>query len=230
MGTKLDGGFASRMVAPARNLHRIPEWLGLTEAALTEPLACVCNSLCDPSVVDPGDKVLVVGPGAIGILAAQVAQAAGGTVLLVGIARDGSRLELARDLGFETAFTTDEARLRDFGAGQGAHVVIECSGSAAGMRLALDQTRRMGSYVQIGHAGKSVEVPFDLISYRELRVRGGQGAPPRAWARALALIESRLVRLAPLITESARLDDWQRVFESLREGRGLKYVFDPRLG
>jgi L-iditol 2-dehydrogenase len=230
MGTKLDGGFAAKMVAPARNLHRIPEWLGQHAAALHEPLACVCNSLCDPAVIDARDEVLVIGPGAIGILAAQVARASGGEVLLVGTERDESRLEIARGLGFETALADDTARLDRLGGGLGAHVTVECSGSAPGMRMALERVRRMGRYVQIGHAGKDVTVPMDLISHKELLVRGGQGACPRAWTRALALVDSRRVQLDSLITEVVRLDDWERVFADLRAARGLKYVFDPHLG
>ncbi len=229
MGTKVDGGFAAMMIAPARNLHRIPDWLDLTAAALVEPLACVCNSMCDPNVIEPGDEVLVVGPGAVGILAAQVARAAGGRVLLVGTDKDGPRLEIARGFGFDTAVAGDTKRLDRLGGGLGASVVIECSGTAAGMTMGLERSRRMGRYVQIGHAGRSVSVPLDLLSYRELVARGGQGAPPVAWSRALGLVESRLVELAPLVTEVARLDDWERVFADLRAARGLKYVFDPSL-
>jgi L-iditol 2-dehydrogenase len=229
MGTKLDGGFAAKMVAPVRNLHRIPEWLDQHAAALVEPLACVCNSLCDPPIVDAGDEVLVIGPGAIGILTAQVAQASGGQVLLVGTARDAARLEVAHSLGFETALVDDTHRLDRLGAGLGAHVTIECSGSAAGMAMALERARRIGRYVQIGHSGRTVEVPLDLISYKELSVRGGQGACPRAWTRALALVDARRVQLEQLVTEVVGLDSWERVFEDLRAVRGLKFVFDPRI-
>ena len=78
IGTHVDGGFAPRLVLPAANLHRVPEWLEDAAATLCEPLACVCNALLDPAVVGAGDEVLVIGPGAIGLLAAQVARACGG--------------------------------------------------------------------------------------------------------------------------------------------------------
>ena len=69
-----------------------PDWLPDHAAALTEPLACVCNALFDPPVVAPGDEVLVLGPGAIGLLAAQAVRAAGGRVTVVGTERDTARL------------------------------------------------------------------------------------------------------------------------------------------
>ncbi|HEX5781623.1 MAG TPA: alcohol dehydrogenase catalytic domain-containing protein, partial [Solirubrobacteraceae bacterium] len=95
IGTHVDGGFAPRVVLPARNLHRVPEGLADEAAALSEPLACVCNSLLDPPAVRPGDDVLVIGPGAIGLIAAQVARACGGRVTVRGTERDGPRLALA---------------------------------------------------------------------------------------------------------------------------------------
>ena len=128
IGTHVDGAFAPRVRVPARNLHRVPDGLSDRAAAICEPLACVCNSLSDPASVDAGDEVLVIGPGAIGLLAAQVARANGGRVHVRGTAHDEARLELARSLGFETS-TAD----RPF-AGEAPDVVVECSGAAPGDR------------------------------------------------------------------------------------------------
>ena len=62
IGSYVDGAFAPSVVVPARNLHRAPTKLSSAAAALTEPLACVCQSLLDPEVVADGDRVLVIGP------------------------------------------------------------------------------------------------------------------------------------------------------------------------
>src|SRR4029450_3529307 len=88
---------------PARNLHRIPDGVDDHAAALCEPLACVCQCLCDPPTVSAGDEVLVTGPGPVGLLAAQVARALGGGVLVSGLARDEVRLVAARGPGVEAA-------------------------------------------------------------------------------------------------------------------------------
>ena len=135
--------FAPRLVVPAANLHRLPEWLDGQAAALCEPLACVCHSLLEPQpAVRAGDDVLVTGPGPVGLLAAQVARAAGGKVHVRGTPRDDRRLAAARELGFETS-TTEHATVE-------ADVVIECSGSEAGMASGLAAARRGSRYVQIG--------------------------------------------------------------------------------
>jgi L-iditol 2-dehydrogenase len=215
IGTHVDGGFAPRLVLPAANLHRVPDALGDAAAALSEPLACVCNSLLDPSAVQPGDDVLVIGPGAIGLLAAQVARACGGTVTVRGTERDGARLALARELGFATSGSVS------------ADVVVECSGSGAGIADGLRAARRRGRLVQMGLRGADVTVPFDLICFHELTVTAGFASNPASWRRAMALLAAGTVDLAPLVTEVVPLADWRRAFEASRAGAGVKYVLAP---
>lgn len=219
IGSYVDGGFAPRLLVPARNLHRIPEWLDGLAAAMAEPLACCCQSL-PAGVVAAGASVLVVGPGPIGLLAAQVARAEGGEVHVRGTPRDAARLELARTLGFAVSTTEDEA------AGE-FDVVVECSGHEAGMAFALASARRGGRYVQIGLAGKDVTIPFDLVCFRELTVTSGNASTPASWDRALGLIEERRVELEPLLSEAVPLAEWERAFAATRSGEGVKFVLVP---
>jgi L-iditol 2-dehydrogenase len=221
IGTHVDGGFAPRLVLPARNLHRVPDGLPDAAAALSEPLACVCNSLLDPSAIQPGDDVLVIGPGAIGLIAAQVARACGGRVTVRGAERDGARLALAGVLGFETSVAgRDEAPAAD--------VVVECSGAGPGIADGLRAARRRGRLVQIGLRGADVTIPYDLICFHELTVTSGFASNPGSWRRAMGLLEAGAVELAPLVTEVVPLADWRRAFDASRAGDGVKYVIDPR--
>ena len=222
IGSFVDGGFAPRVIVPATSLHRIPDWLDEHAAVLLEPLACVCHCLLDPQKVALGDRVLVTGPGPVGLLAAQVARALGGSVLLVGLPTDEPRLDVARALGFETA---DDGRA----PAASFDVVVECSGSAGGAATCLEAARRRGRYVQIGVFGKPVTLPFDRVFEKELVVTSGFASTPSSWRRALELVESRRLELGPLVSEVAPLTAWERVFADLRAGRGVKVVFDPRL-
>jgi L-iditol 2-dehydrogenase len=181
----------------------------------------VCHCLLDPAVVSAGDEVLVVGPGPIGLLAAQVARASGGAVHLRGIARDATRLAAAQELGIETS--VDGSALEP-----AFDVVVECSGNALGMTACLEHARRGGRYVQIGLAGRPAEVPFDEVCFRELTVTGGNASTPTSWRRALRLVESRAVDLQALVTEVVPLVEWERAFEATRSGHGVKFVLDPR--
>jgi L-iditol 2-dehydrogenase len=226
IGSFVDGAFAPRLVVPAQNLHRIPDWLGEHAAALSEPLACVCHCLLDPARVTEGDDVLVTGPGPVGLLAAQVARAHGGRVLVAGLASDAIRLEAARTLGFEAAAVEEPASFDRYRQRLGADVVVECSGAAGGASLCLEHVRRGGKYVQIGVFGKPVIVPLDRVFETECTVTSGFASTPRSWRRALGLVERRAVVLEPLVSEVAPLSDWQRVFAALRSGQGVKVVFD----
>jgi L-iditol 2-dehydrogenase len=219
IGTHVDGGFAPRLVIPERNLHRVPEKMPAAAAALTEPLACVCNSLLDPPRVRRTDEVLVIGPGAIGLIAAQVAATSAPTVTVRGTERDGARLALAEELGFETSVA---------GPPPEADVVIECSGAAAGITDALRAARPRGRIVQMGLRGADVTIPYDLICFHELTVTAGFASNPVSWRRATILLRAGSVRLRPLVTEVVPLCDWRRAFEASRAGQGVKFVLDPR--
>ncbi len=227
IGSFVDGAFAPRLVVPAKNLHRAPAHLDENAASLAEPLACVCQCLLDPARVMPGDEVLVTGPGPVGLLAAQVARALGGEVLVVGLPTDAARLEAATALGFSTGTADDPATFERYLPRLGADVVIECSGAEGGATLCLEQVRRGGSYVQIGVFGRSVTVPLDRIFETETILTSGFASTPRSWRRALDLIERRRVELAPLVTDVSPLARWEQVFADLRAGRGIKVVFDP---
>jgi len=221
VGTHVDGAFAPRVRMPVRNLHRVPDSLSDRAAAICEPLACVCNSLSDPASIDAGDEVLVLGPGAIGLLAAQVARASGGHVHVRGTPADEARLELARTLGFETSTVAEPF------AGEAPDVVVECSGAGAAISAALETVTRAGTIVQMGLRGAPVTVPFDEICFKELRVRSGFAANPVAWQRAMRLLAAGAVELEPLITEAVELADFERAFARSRAAEGVKFVLVP---
>ncbi len=224
IGSKVDGGFTRWMRIPVRNLHVLPDGVGVYAGALVEPLACVANCMFDPPVINAGDRVLVIGPGTMGILTAQAARAAGGQVVVAGLAKDRSRLDLAESLDLETLCLGDgesESGLRP-------DVVFECSGSAAGASFGLDRVTRGGRYVQVGIFGRPVEAPLDQVLYKELVLTSGNASTPTSWRRAIALLERGSVELDPLVSEVVPLSEWERAFAATREGRGMKVVIDPR--
>ena len=222
IGSHVDGGFARWLVIPARNLHPLPDSVGWYAGPLAEPLACVANCLFDPSVVDAGDSVLVVGPGTMGVLTAQAARAAGGAVTLVGLPRDEERLTVAQGLGLDTV-VLDGSRVD----GQ-FDVVCECSGSEGGARLALGSVRKGGRYVHVGIFGKPVTLDLDRILLAEITYSSGFASTPRSWGRAMALLSAGLVELDPLVSAVVPLSAWETAFAATRNAEGLKYVIDPR--
>jgi L-iditol 2-dehydrogenase len=220
MGSFVDGGFATYVAIAEELLHLIPDWITDHEAALTEPLACVCHVLLDPPLINVADSVLITGPGPIGLLAAQVARAMGGIVTICGLEKDQKRLAVAEQLGFNTTHSPEP---------ESFDVVIECSGSEGGINTGLNSARRGARYIAVGIVGHEVSISADAILYKELLVSSGFASTPKSWNRALRLLENSQVSLSPLISRVEPLKNWPSVYKDLLSAEVLKIVFDPRI-
>jgi len=221
IGSAVDGGFARWLTVPVRNLHVLPETVGPQAGALTEPLACVCQCLFDPDAIEQGDRVLVIGPGTMGILTAQAARSAGGDVVLVGLEQDHLRLAVAESLGIAAIVVGELAPHDTF------DVVCECSGAEAAVSLGLDRISRHGHYVQVGIFGRPVMVPLDQVLYKEVTVTSGNASTPTSWRRAMKLLEEGAVDLDALVSDVVPLHEWKRAFAVTRRGHGVKVVLGP---
>ena len=231
IGSGVNGGFARYVVVPERNVHRLPDGLSFTEAALTEPLACVVHGALELPKVTAGDVAVVAGPGAIGLLTLQVARAAGAAVVVLGTSADRRRLDLARELGAVAAIdieTEDPAPIiQELTGGWGADIVYECSGAGPAALSLLTHARRGGQYAQIGLFGRPVAWDLDQVCMKELRVTGSNASVPSAWRTALRLLGEGSVRTAPLISDVYSLARWEDAFDRFERREGVKLVLDP---
>ncbi len=219
LGSFRNGGFAEEVLMPTMNLHELPHLPGELDGVLSEPLACITQCLLDPPVVQPGDQVLVTGPGTMGQIAAQVARASGGIVTLAGLPSDVDRLSVAQELGFST--TTGEPAPDVF------DVVIECSGSAAAAAMGLRSVRRGGRVVQVGIFGNEVSVPLDLVIYKEVVLTSGFASTPTSWRSAIRLLEGGELSLTRLVTREVPLENFTEALAATARGDGLKTVVRP---
>jgi L-iditol 2-dehydrogenase len=226
-----NGCFTRYVVVPAERVHRLPAGVDVRSAALCEPLAVVVRGALELTDIHPGDLVVVAGPGPIGLLAVQVARAAGARVVASGASGDQDRLAMALKLGAERAVNvlTDDlaTAVHDMGYEDGADVYLECSGAPASVRAGLNITRRRGQYTQIGLPSKPFELDFALIAYKELIVHGELGQKWSAWRRALRLLESGQVVTKPLISDVFPLSEWERAFQRFESRQGLKVLLTP---
>ncbi|HEY5465935.1 MAG TPA: zinc-binding dehydrogenase, partial [Clostridia bacterium] len=218
-------------VVPAARVLRIPEGVSNTAAAMAEPLACVVHAIDDCSRIRPGDRVLVSGPGSIGLMALQVARAAGAEVLVSGTAVDAERLDMALALGAARVVCVPgedlAAAVRDFTGGTGVDAVLECSGAARAIDAALPLVKKRGYFTQIGLPGKKIEFDIEKVCYRELKFSGSLGSRRDSWIRALALTASGAVRLEPLVTSRRPITEWQAAFEDFESKTGIKQFLTP---
>jgi L-iditol 2-dehydrogenase len=166
-------------------------------------------------------------------LASQIAKVCGATVVLVGTVSDRHRLELAKRLGIDYAVEVEgdqvDRLIRDLTAGEGADVLIECSGAAPAIRQGLLQVRKQAKIIQIGLLGKPLQLDYEQIAYKDLTVHGSFASSASSWERALVLLGRGLVQATPLISDILPLARWEEGFGLVHQAERLKVLLDPTL-
>jgi threonine dehydrogenase-like Zn-dependent dehydrogenase len=235
LGVKSDGGFAEYCAVPARNFHRLPDAVSLEAGALTEPLANAISAV-GRAHLEAGEKVVVVGPGAIGLLCLQVAQLSSPSLLVLVGRREDVRMATGRQVcptarTVNVADPAQAASLRDEILGAtGADVVIECSGSIGGFTLGLQSLGPGGRLCCEGSVGKDETIPFSPYLLQQNRsIAGISGWEPRDFQKAVSLISSRAIATGPLVTHRFPLDEWEQAFElaTARKSESIRVLLKP---
>jgi L-iditol 2-dehydrogenase len=226
MGVHRNGGFSEFVVVPSRHLHHLRDEIGFPEAALLEPLSVVCHAIFDICRIEPADFVTVLGPGPIGLLAAEVARASGSSrILISGIEIDKERLELARKLGFKTISSSETDPVKEtLGAtdGLGADVAIVAAGSNQALANACDMVRKGGKVLTIGIFSKPVELHMTNLVRRQISLFGTFASSWKNYEEAMSLVEYGKVNLNPLVTHHFKIDDATLAFEVAKSKEGCK--------
>ncbi len=231
VGLRQNGVFAKYVLYKEHLIHKIPENVDMLSAALTEPLACVVHGVLERSKINSGDTVLITGPGPIGLLAAQVSKSQGATAVLTGITADESRLNIAKDLGIDYVVNTECENIvqiiNNLTENEGVDVVLECSGNQFAAQTGLDLLKKLGTFTQIGLYGKTIQLDFDRISFKELNVYGCLAQTYYSFRRALKLLSENKVNTKKLVTHILTLDEWEKGFEMAEQKKGVKIIFKP---
>lgn len=202
IGIGRDGAFAARVRVPALNCVPVPEGLDAELAAMAEPLSVSLHAV-DLAAVCPGQRVLVLGPGPIGLGIALFAAAAGAEVVLAGV-QDGPRLAQARAIGgiltIDLAGTSLEAALEGIGQGAPFDAVIEAAGVAAAVQGGLARLRKGGRFVVAGIHARPAPIDLTSLVRQEQTIHGAYRAPIADWPRVLAFMQRHGERVRGLIT------------------------------
>jgi L-iditol 2-dehydrogenase len=224
------GAFAELVAVPQHILHPLPPDLPFEHAALIEPVSVALHAV-GRLQRRAGDAAVVVGSGMIGLLVVQALRAAG-CDKVIAIDIDASRLQLARELGATftiDASTTDPvAAVLDQTAGRGADVAVEVVGSASALATAIGCVRSGGQVGLVGNLAREVPFPLQSVVTREITLLGSC-ASAGEYPRAIELVADGTIRVAPLISAIAPLDEGPEWFERLyaREPGLLKVVLTP---
>jgi alcohol dehydrogenase/L-iditol 2-dehydrogenase len=225
-GYGVNGAMTRYVRVPARCLHRVPTHLSFEEACLTEPCCVAYNSVAVNSSVKPGDRVIVIGPGTIGILCAAVARICGAEVAVVGLESDKLRLDIAKQYGCETIIgdATEWAKDRD---GLGADLIVDAAGASITLKMALQWVRPNGQITKVGWGPQPLGFSLDPLVQKNVTLKGSFSHNWPIWERVIALLASGSLNVKPIIGGVWAIDQWKEAFEKMHHGEVVKSVLKP---
>ena len=227
-GHNAPGAYADYVVHSVRSVFAVPDSLSDEEAAMIDPAGIALHTVVRGGH-RPGDTVVVIGPGVMGLLVAECARALGaGRVLVVG---RGARLDKARELGYEAIdFTAEDpvAAVRAAAGGSGADVVLECSGAPEAVGQGVEMVRKGGRVAVIGIPLQDARVPMPRTVLDEIDVVGVRAAAGEM-PRAIELVAQGRIRVGALITHRFGLEDFADAYATFTERRdgALKVIVRP---
>ena len=203
IGVHSDGGMTEEIVMPAGNLYRA-DGLTLPQAAMVEFLAIGAHAV-RRTEIKPGQRVLVVGSGPIGLGTAFFAKIAGGDVTVIDAAPD--KVEITKALGFRT-FNVSELESSEFAAVKqsGFDAVLDATGSIRAMNASLFHVRSGGNYTLVGVIKGDLIWPDPEVHRRELTIRGSRNATKQDFDHVMDSIRKGLVPTDRLATHATNMD------------------------
>lgn len=221
-----DGGWAKYCVLPSRNAHKISEHVPVEIAAMAEPLSCVVNA-SEKLQTKPGDTVVILGAGPMGQLFIQMQKAAGaGTIIAVDFSE--YRLNIAKQSGATHIVNPQSEKVEDLVeqlTSIGADSVVDCVGMLFGQAISL--VRKAGKIVLLGMNDQALpEIHQCSITSKELTVFGSI-IQNYHFPKVVQLLESNVLNLGALVTETIELSNIERGLELMRQGAAIKIIVKP---
>ena len=225
-GYGVNGAMTKFVKVPARCLHRVPDKLAFEQACLTEPCCVAYSAVVENTLLKPGDRVVVIGPGTIGILCAAMARLRGAEVAVLGLESDSNRLSIAKQYGC-TALTgdaTEWARARD---GLGADCVIDAAGNSKTLSIAMQLVRPNGKITKVGWGPQPLDFSLDPLVQKNITLQGSFSHNWPMWERVLVLLASGQLDVRPIIGGVWPITEWHEAFEKMHKGEVVKSILKP---
>ncbi len=231
MGHGVNGAFAKYAAVRPDQLFAIPEGVSMEYGALVEPLAVAVHVVEEVASFRLGDVILLSGPGPIGLLCLKMLLSHGLKVIVAGTSEDRLRLDMARQYGAAVTVMVDQENLAEIVAaetdGQGVALAVETAGAEGSVRNCLQSLRPLGHYVQVGHFGKDLTLPWDLVAFRQLQLHGSVGYTKETWRRTMQILGQHTLDLSDVITHRFPLSDWRKGFDLMEQKQAVKVLLNP---
>ncbi len=229
LGNNIDGAYAEYVKVPAKDCIQLPDNLPLEESSIiADAISTPYHAVKNRAQVRPGDSVVVLGCGGVGINVVQIAAAAGGSVIAVDIVDD--KLDMAKRLGAKHTINTSKkndkavlTEIREITKG-GADICIEAIGNPKTIEMGPSTLRPGGRYVQVGYSHKAAPLNAGRLMFREIEILGSMGCRPVDYPKILEMVQLKKIKLEPVITHRFKLDDINKAFDLLRKGVPLRSI------
>jgi len=225
------GGFAEYIAMPEKNLHPLPENVSFREGAMIDPVGNSIH-LINRAGVEVGDAIAILGVGTLGLCLLQAAKIAGANKIFV-VDISEYRLKVAADLGANYCINAQKKNpvetILKTTDGKGVNVAIEAVGIKETYQQAISVVRKRGKVMALGNMADFVNVELFRFVSREVSMIGCTGFFPYEIDRSLELIAQGEIKVEPLITHVFSLNEIQKAFEILDEGKGkaIKVMLVP---
>jgi L-iditol 2-dehydrogenase len=228
IGSGVNGAFTKYVIVPEKNIFMLPENTNYQEGALSEPIACCVHAVLERTRISPGEKVLVIGPGPIGLISSQLAKISGAHVFIMGTKQDQDRLVLAKKFGAdEFIFHEQLKEFQEKNHDWNFDVILECSGSEGGINAGISLIRKGGKYTQLGLVGNTIKFPVDQMVYKEIEFTGSFSHTWSAWEKTMRLLADQSINPKDLISHKLSMKDWEKGFELMEKKEGIKILLKP---
>lgn len=234
LGHGIDGGFAEYVRLPSQivkigGVAKLPADLSYAKAVMAEPLSCGIAAL-RANRVQPGDTVLIIGAGPMGLIHLKVNKWAGARVIIADLL--DSRLQVARQMGADACINSGnsdiQAEVAKLTGQAGAEVVITSLGIPAVIEQSLKLVRNGGTFNIFGGppAGQSISVDPRWLHYSEINLTGSFAATPDDFSQALALIAGGAILVDDLISDRFTLDNFLDAVERAKNQEMIRGIVE----
>jgi threonine dehydrogenase-like Zn-dependent dehydrogenase len=232
LGHGIDGGFAEYVRLPEQIVNiggvvKIPDTLSYEKAVLAEPLSCGLAAL-RANRVKPGDKVVVIGAGPMGLIHLKVSKWAGATVIMADLL--DKRLKTAKDMGADYCINVSESdlleKVKEITDGAGAEVVITSLGIPKVIEESFKLARNGGLINIFGGppAGQPIMLDSRWLHYSEITITGTFASTPEDFKKTLDLISSSEIYVEDLISDRFTLDNMLDAVERAKKQDMIKGI------
>jgi D-arabinose 1-dehydrogenase-like Zn-dependent alcohol dehydrogenase len=227
-GNHIDGAFAQYIKVPEKDIILLPDEISLEDACIiADAISTPYHAVINRAKVKPDEIVIVFGCGGVGINVVQIAALTGAEVIACDI--DENKLKIALELGAKYAVNPAKISVKDFLKQNKLNIdaAFEVIGKPETIEAAYKSLGVTGRLCIIGYTNQNISINPAKIMFFEQEIIGSIGSSPKDYYKIIELVKKRKIKLDKLISNRYGLEEINKAFDELREGKVLRNIILP---